>query len=98
MAVEKSLGNKGQGAIADGDIACFYDEQQVILIFDWLLKRCPPVLAAAAVKLQLYPKIMLCCGSTSVVIPNRSRGKRSSIAMLLSYTSDILQMRRLSLL
>ena len=30
MAIKKSRDKEGRGAIADGGIACFYDEQQIL--------------------------------------------------------------------
>jgi hypothetical protein len=72
--VEKSLDSKGNGAVADVDIANFYDEQALLLLLGWLLERCPRILAAAVIKLQFYPTIELSCRGESVRISNRSRG------------------------
>jgi hypothetical protein len=71
--VEKSLDDKSRGAIADLDIASFYDEQSLFLLLRWLLKRCPPILAAAAIKIQFYPEFQLRCGDQCVPFRNRSR-------------------------
>ena len=75
MVVEKSLDDKSRAALADFDVAAFYDEHSLIRVFDWMRARSYPIdIAVATIRIHLFPAVRLKCGQHQVIVAKRSRG------------------------
>ena len=75
LYVEKSLDFHSEGAIAQEDVRQHYDSIQCVLIFQWLVSNgCDIALAAACLRHQLLPPIVLKIRSATAIIANRCLG------------------------
>jgi hypothetical protein len=73
--VEKALDDKSKAALADFDVANFYDEHSLIKLLAWMLKNGVPVdIAVPVIRLHAFPAIRLKGGSEQFRIKNRSKG------------------------
>ena len=73
--LEKGLDDKSRGAIAQQDIAKYYDSIDCLLVVKWLESRgVPKSICAAALRQQLLPKVILNTGTVSVPVTNRCIG------------------------
>ena len=72
LYVEKSLDFHSEGAIAQEDVRQHYDSIQCVLIFQWLVSNgCDIALAAACLRHQLLPPIVLKIRIATAIIANR---------------------------
>ena len=87
MFVEKSLDSHSEGAIAQVDVATYYDDLPVLRILKWLEARgvCLTLLTTVC-RYQLFVPILVCMGTHSCRIGKRSSGGMtgSVLAVLLS--------------
>jgi hypothetical protein len=75
MVVEKSLDDKSKAAIADFDVAAYYDEHSLIKLLAWMLDHSFPLdVAVAAIRLHAFPPVRLKCGQERFLLTCRSRG------------------------
>ena len=87
MFVEKSLDSHSEGAIAQVDVATYYDDLPILRILKWLEARgvCLTLLTTIC-RCQLFVPILVCLRTQTCRIDRRSSGgmTRSVLAVLLS--------------
>ena len=73
--VEKDLDLGSKAAISQSDVKQHYDNVSLLRVYFWLLQNgCNEALAAASLRQQLLPCIVLCVGQSSAHIGQRTKG------------------------
>jgi hypothetical protein len=75
LVIEKALDGHSQGAVAQQDIASYYDSIRLLRVARWLVANGAPMsLAASALRHQMLPQVSLSVGGLTIPMNNRSRG------------------------